>query len=542
MSYNNFLNNKIDTSTDAMIDNNINNRNADDYFFNKSDLNKMDHFKMLLKRYKLCNKVYYYYDEGCNLWKAETSEDSLIHRILEHVSLILIPEKEFITNLLNTKYNEYDKKKKDGTLTTTESDQMTELKTALKDFNKFMDKCIKDHQKVKFAKSVISLFNHQIVDEDFINKININNQHLLPLKYKNLNLMTGEMQERVKEQCFTKCLPFFDLNHISKDDEAYQIVDKFFLDIATGSEVKKEYIQKILGYFLTGNVSMGRCFYIMYGEGKNGKSAIFEIVGEIFKHYCKAMDSSIIIKKGLKNAGSASPEVETLDYGLRLSLLSETNDGDKLNENLIKQITGNDSISYRPLYGKQKEFKTEAKLCMLTNNKPFFKLSTSMIDRIRFLNFGSRFGDHEKRDNDAACYYKADPQLVQDLKTVYLEYVLAWIVEGSKKFYEDKHMNLPDDPELHKENMSYINEMDSYQRFMDEMTETDPDFKAPCGSINESYKKFCIDEGIPPMKPSELKKMILNEFKMTKNSNNFYIGFRIKQEDDEVDETPNPLD
>ena len=91
-------------------------------------------------------------------------------------------------------------------------------------------------------------------------------------------------------------------------------------------------------------------------------------------------------------------------------MLSETNDGDKLNENLIKQITGNDSISYRPLYGKQKEFKTEAKLCMLTNNKPFFKLSTSMIDRIRFLNIGSRFGDHEKTDNDPSCYYKADPQ------------------------------------------------------------------------------------------------------------------------------------
>jgi len=279
----------------------------------------------------------------------------------------------------------------------------------------------------------------------------------------------------------------------------------------------------------------------MYGEGKNGKSAIFEIVGEIFKHYCKAMDSSIIIKKGMKNTGQASPEIETLDYGLRLSLLSETNDGDKLNETLIKQITGNDSISYRPLYGKQKEFKTEAKLCMLTNNKPFFKLSTSMIDRIRFLNFGSRFGDHEKTDNDPKCYYKAQPKLVDELKTIYLEYVLAWIVEGSKKFYQDKHMNLPDDDELKKENMSYINEMDSYRRFMDEMTETDPEYKSPCGSINEAYKKFCIEEGIPPMKPSELKKMIQTEFKISKNSNNYYYGFRIKEEEDE-DETKNPLD
>lgn len=535
MSFNNFLNNRTENNADSIILDSMENRNAEDYFFNKSDLNKMAHFKVLMSKYKLCNKVYYYFDESSKLWKAESSEDSLINRILEHVSYILVPEKQFISTMLNNKYNEYDKKKKEGTLTTTEADKMDELKQALKEFNKFMDKCIKDHQKVKFAKSVISLFNHNISDEEFINKININNQHLLPLKYQNLNLMTGLMEERTKEQCFTKSLPFFDLNHISKNDEAYQKVDKFFLDIATGSEIKKDYIQKILGYFLTGNVSYGRCFYIMYGEGKNGKSAIFEIIGEIFKHYCKAMDSSIIIKKGVKNTGQASPEIETLDYGLRLSLLSETNDGDKLNENLIKQITGNDSISYRPLYGKQKEFKTEAKLCMLTNNKPFFKLSTSMVDRIRFLNFGSRFGDHEKTENDPACYYKADPQLVQDLKTVYLEYVLAWILEGSKKFYKDKHMNLPDDPELKKENMSYINEMDSYRRFMEEMTETNEDFRSTCNSINEAYKKFCSDEGIPPMKPSELKKMILTEFKMLKNSTNYYCGFRIKQEED-IDE------
>ena len=165
-----------------------------------------------------------------------------------------------------------------------------------------------------------------------------------------------------------------------------------------------------------------------------------------------------------------------------------------------------------------------------------------MIDRIRFLNFGSRFGDHDKTINDPPCYYKAQPKLVDELKTIYLEYVLAWIVEGSKKFYQDKHMNLPDDDELKKENMSYINEMDSYRRFMDEMTETDPDFKAPCGSINETYKKFCIEEGIPPMKPSELKKMILNEFKISKNSNNYYYGFRIKEEKEDNNKSPNPLD
>jgi hypothetical protein len=38
---------------------------------------------------------------------------------------------------------------------------------------------------------------------------------------------------------------------------------------------------------------------------------------------------------------------------------------------------------------------------------------------------------------------------------------------GAKKFYEDKHLNIPDDKLLQTENMSYINELDSVQRFLE---------------------------------------------------------------------------
>ena len=323
-------------------------------------------------------------------------------------------------------------------------------------------------------------------------------------------------------------------------------MDNFFLDICSGSKVKKQYLQKILGYFLSGNVTLGRTFYIFYGDGKNGKSAIMEIVGEIFSHYCKAMEASIIIKKGMKNSGQASPEIEVLDYGLRLALLSETSEGDVLNEVLIKQISGYDPISYRALYGKQKDFRSEAKLCMLTNNKPYFKLSSSMVDRIRFLDFKSRFGYEEPQlDSEGnktnKYYYKANPELVVQLKTIYKEYVLAWMVEGSKNFFKEGHMNVPDDDDLIKENMSYINEMDSFKRFSDECLTIDSTEKVLTSVVNERYKKFCIDEGIPPIKTSQLKQLLLKQFITKKDSNNYFYGFKMK-EDEEEDEPVNPLD
>lgn len=549
MSYNKFLNNKTNKSCDNAClfgISDLQNRDSCDYFFNKSDLEKMDHFRFLTERYKLCNKIYYFYNDSSNLWKEEQTEDSVISRICDYTREILEPEKKFVSDLLLKKMTDYMLKKSNGTMTTDESGEFEALKESLKEWNKFIDRTIKDHQKTKFAKSVLNFFHHKIIDQEFMTKININNHHLLPLKSRNLNLMTGNMQDRTKEQFFTKALNFIDINHISTSDDGYKLVDNFFLDICTGSEIKKRYLQKILGYFLSGNVTLGRTFYIFYGDGKNGKSAIMEIIGEIFSHYCKAMEASIIIKKGMKNSGQASPEIEVLDYGLRLALLSETSEGDVLNEVLIKQISGYDPISYRALYGKQKDFRSEAKLCMLTNNKPYFKLSSSMVDRIRFLDFKSRFGYEEPKLNNEGNkidknYYKANPELVVQLKTIYKEYVLAWLVEGAKNFFQEGHMNVPDDEELKKENMSYINEMDSFKRFSDECLTIDSTEKVLTSIVNERYKKFCIDEGIPPIKTSQLKQLLLKQFITKKDSNNYFYGFKMKE--DEEDEKPhNDLD
>ena len=53
--------------------------------------------------------------------------------------------------------------------------------------------------------------------------------------------------------------------------------------------------------------------------------------------------------------------------------------------------------------------------------------------------------------------------------------------------------------------MSYINELDSIQRFLDESCEIDENEKVPVSVIKDAYNKFCLDENIPAVKPSQLK-------------------------------------
>ena len=100
MSYNKFLNNKVSNSrfTDFTSVLSMENRDSTDYFFNKSDLDKMAHFIQLISCYKLCNKTYYFYHPASKLWLEERTDDSVINRICQETENILGPEKKHVLN------------------------------------------------------------------------------------------------------------------------------------------------------------------------------------------------------------------------------------------------------------------------------------------------------------------------------------------------------------------------------------------------------------------------------------------------------------
>lgn len=56
--------------------------------------------------------------------------------------------------------------------------------------------------------------------------------------------------------------------------------------------------------------------------------------------------------------------------GARLVTSVEPNEGMRLNEGLLKQLTGDDMITARKLYGDEFEYRPEFKLWVATNHKP----------------------------------------------------------------------------------------------------------------------------------------------------------------------------
>src|ERR1017187_5829769 len=120
-----------------------------------------------------------------------------------------------------------------------------------------------------------------------------------------------------------------------------------FLDTVTGGDRDlQSYIQRVVGYALTGSVRE-EVMFVLYGTGNNGKSAFRETVHSFFGDYALAADAGLLIER--KTPGGATPELARLK-GRRLVSVNETSENDHLNEARVKFITSQDKITARNLY------------------------------------------------------------------------------------------------------------------------------------------------------------------------------------------------
>ena len=128
------------------------------------------------------------------------------------------------------------------------------------------------------------------------------------------------------------------------------------------------FIQKIVGYSLTGS-NAEQVMFILFGNGRNGKSVLLNIIKYISGSYAKTMNATTIMQKHNNSGQGPTSDIARLE-GARLVVSSEANEGDRIDESLIKQMTGGDTLVARYSYGRDFEFDPVFKLWMATNHMP----------------------------------------------------------------------------------------------------------------------------------------------------------------------------
>lgn len=234
-----------------------------------------------------------------------------------------------------------------------------------------------------------------------------------------VNLTTGEIKPHKPEFYLTKITKCEQADDVNAPlwAEFLRTIFKNDLDLI-------RYIQKAIGYTLTGS-TVEECVFFLYGTGRNGKSTFLEIIREIFGDYAANIQPETIMVK--PNASSAINSDIARLKGARLVTSVEPNEGVRLNEGLLKQLTGQDIITARKLYGEEFEFKPEFKLWMATNHKPIIRgTDTGIWRRIHLIPFTATIPP-EKVDKDLR--HKLQGELPQIFRWA-LDGCMLWQREG----------------------------------------------------------------------------------------------------------------
>ena len=226
-----------------------------------------------------------------------------------------------------------------------------------------------------------------------------------------INLKTSELVEHKPEYYLTKITTV----DISSSADCPRWL-KFLNDIFAGDKDLILYVQKALGYSLTGSTAE-QCAFFLYGTGKNGKSTFLDVVREVFGDYAANIQPETIMVRS-NTSSAVNSDIARLK-GARLVTSVEPNEGVRINEGLLKQLTGDDTVTARKLYSEEFEFKPEFKLWMATNHKPIIRgTDTGIWRRIHMIPFTVAIPD-EQVDRNLSHKLKAE-----------LTAIFKWMVDG----------------------------------------------------------------------------------------------------------------
>jgi putative DNA primase/helicase len=254
---------------------------------------------------------------------------------------------------------------------------------------------------------------------------------------------------------------------------------------------KAQFLQKGLGYSLTGDTSE-ECFFILYGNTtRNGKGTTTEAILHLMGDYGKTAQPESIAKKQTANGSAHSEDIARLK-GARFVSISEPDKGLRLNSALVKQLTGGDTITARFLYQSSFEYKPEFKPFISTNHLPHISDDTTFASgRVKVIPFERHFAEHEQEKGLKSLFRQ--PQNSSG--------ILNWLIEGLILMRKEGLQQ----PQAVKDAISqYRIESDTVGLFIDECIVANEHCKTLLKHIYEGYKQWCDEYGYNPVNSRNL--------------------------------------
>ena len=261
-----------------------------------------------------------------------------------------------------------------------------------------------------------------------------------------------------------------------QSDMAAPLFGAFLDRVFAGNDRLIEFLQRAIGYSLTG-LTAERALFFLYGLGANGKSLLMKIVRHVLGDYAKTARPEAFM---VKPSGEIPNELASL-AGARLVSTTEVEEGTRLAESLVKQITGGDQVSARFLRAEFFDFEPTMKIWMMGNHKPGVRgADLAMWERILTVPFDVTIPKDER-----------DPFLFDKLKREAAQ-ILAWAVEGCR-LWQIHGLDPP--PEVLAATEEYRAEVDVLSQFLEEYCELVHSAVTPAAMLYAAYAEWCKEAG-----------------------------------------------
>lgn len=214
-----------------------------------------------------------------------------------------------------------------------------------------------------------------------------------------VDLQTGILHPHKPADNITKLCPV-EYDSAARCPRWIQFLDEVF----NGDRDVINYVAWAAGLVLTGHTD-AQTFYVLHGVGSNGKSTFLNVLAEILgPDYSRTIPAEELLFSFHERHSTERAGLR----GVRLAVALETPGNARLNEVLIKSLTGGEAIRARFLYRDSFEFRPELKLWIATNHKPKIRdNSKGFWRRIRLVPFEIAF-EGDRRDTGIMAKLRAE--------------------------------------------------------------------------------------------------------------------------------------
>jgi putative DNA primase/helicase len=197
-----------------------------------------------------------------------------------------------------------------------------------------------------------------------------------------------------------------------------------FIERVQPSAEMRRFLQRWFGLSMTALTGEQKLVFL-HGIGANGKSVLVDLMARLFGDYSATAKIESLIGKNRRSGGDATPDIIPL-VNARFVRASEPEEGERLQEAKIKELTGGEPMLVRGLNADFFEFLPVFKLTISGNHKPDIRGSDDGIwRRLLLVPFDVQIPKGER-----------DPDLVRKLFEERAG-ILNWVIEGLLDYLEN---------------------------------------------------------------------------------------------------------